>query len=139
MEIFLFFVWTLLVPSFLLLPGYGWTFYKVWVGTRFKLALLLVGLLIAAIVGFFIMGIGQYGVLLYKSDDTIFTWICISAGGMTIANFCFNESHWLLAMFYFKMAMNMPRIIKRNENDPVQSYSVLHNVGLVLNGIFPLA
>ena len=52
------YVWSLMVPSAVLLPVYAVTFYKVWVGTRYKLVLVLNTLLFVANVGYLIQGIG---------------------------------------------------------------------------------
>ena len=142
MSYFLVDIWMMILPSVLLLPMYAWTFFKVYVGSRFTIVLVMIALLFAGNVGNIVQGIGQYGVMLHHqrdNEETIFKWDCISGGGMTLANLCFNESHWMLAVFYFKMAQNMPRVIANNPADPLRSYSVLSWIGLVLNAVFPVA
>ena len=141
MSISIVYAYSLLVPNALLMPIYGVTFRKVWIGTRFKLVLVLIGLLITASAAFFVLGIGQYGVVLHldhSNFDTIFRWTCVSAIGGTFGWVCFNEAHWLLAFFYFKMAINMPRVIADNDNDPPRDYPVIYWTGVLLNAIFPI-
>jgi hypothetical protein len=142
MKVFLVDIWTMMLPSALLLPLYAWTFYKVYVGSRFNIVLLMIVLLITANVGSIVEGIGQYGVMLHHlhdDSDTIFRWDCISGVGLTVLNLCFNEAHWILAVFYFKMAKNMPRVLANNPADPVKPYTALNRIGIVLNAFFPLA
>ena len=49
---------SLIVPSAVLLPIYGVTFRKVWLGTKFKLVIVQIGLLVTSNVGVIVMGIG---------------------------------------------------------------------------------
>ena len=63
----------------------------------------------------------------------------MSAIGATFGWVCFNEAHWQLAFFYFKMAKNMPRVIAANDNDPPRDYPKTYWTGVVLNAILPIA
>ena len=62
-------------------------------------------------------------------------WINVLAPCLAIGDLCFNEAHWILAFFYFKIAQNMPRV-KRGEK--VKSYEVLRWFGIVFNAVTPI-
>ena len=96
------------------MPLYAWTFHRVWHGSKYTLVLVLNTLLFVANIGYFVLGIGEYGVnVAYTNDpDELFMWNCIVGGGLTVANICFGEAHWLLAIFYLKMAYNMNQIVE---------------------------
>ena len=63
-------------------------------------------------------------------------WDCIIAILDSVADAGFGEAHWLLAMFYLKLAKNMPRLLA-NEFDKLKSYKVLLWIGVILNALFP--
>ena len=63
-------------------------------------------------------------------------WDCIITILDSVADACFGEAHWLLAMFYLKLAKNMPRLLA-NEFDKLKSYKVLLWIGVILNALFP--
>ena len=64
----------------------------------------------------------------------------VSISGETMGDFCFNEAHWLLAFFYFKLVLNLPRVLAgTEEEDELPQYRVVKWVGIIWNGAVPLA
>ena len=55
--------------------------------------------------------------------------------GTLVADLCFNEAHWILAFFYFKMAKNMPRVINEEQ---IKSYKLLYWLGVAFNAVMPI-
>jgi hypothetical protein len=74
-----------------------------------------------------------------KCEDRLFVWNCVAAAGGTIGTLCFNEAHWLLAFFYFKMVKNMPRVILADDEDTPEEFPITYWTGVVCNAAFPLA
>ena len=61
--------------------------------------------------------------------------------GRSLGDLTFDEAHWILAFFYFKMAKNMPRVINSHQGNAiseVKSYIVLYWAGIIFNAVFPL-
>jgi hypothetical protein len=75
-----------------------------------------------------------------------------------IADILFCEAHWLFAFYYMKIAKNMPRILKQDNNSHLRDshqdeivttgstldeqpkeYLFVYWVGLIANALFPLA
>lgn len=47
----------------------------------------------------------------------------VSISGETLGDVCFNEAHWLLAFFYFKLVKNLPRVLSGvEEEDELPQY-----------------
>ena len=123
------------------MPFYAVVFYKAWYGTRFKIVLSLIGLLFVA--NFFFADIALARLRL----DTLFhtekgiteeelSWARWLETGVVIGFTCYNEAHWFLAFFYFKMAKNMPRVIRE---EPTKSYKGLNWLGIAFNALIPIA
>ena len=49
----------------------------------------------------------------------------------------FCQSHWILAVFYFKIAKNMPAVIERGKK-AAKDYKTLYRIGLAANTILPI-
>ena len=62
-------------------------------------------------------------------------WNRVLASSIGIGDLCFGEAHWILAFFYFKIAMNMPRIRRGQQT---KDYVVLNWLGIVFNAVMPI-
>lgn len=75
-------MWAFLLPSVLLIFMYGATFHHVWVGTRFKIVLVIVAFLLLANFWSIVEGIAQMEILKHTDQnnfDTIYKWDCWTA------------------------------------------------------------
>jgi len=70
----------------------------------------------------------------------LFLWKCVIAVGQTLGDLCFNVGHWLLAIYYFNMATNMPIIINHRDEGPVpvKNFKPAKRIGAIVNSIVPL-
>jgi len=53
----------------------------------------------------------------------------------SLGDLCFNIAHWTLAMFYLKIAKNMPRVIRGEE---AKQYTFIYWAGMALNILGPI-
>ena len=120
--------------SILLIALYFVTIYKAWVGTQYSIVLWLSTLLLISNFGFLIEALGfwigfKIQELLEQNDFAGF--------GASVGNLCLGEAHWILAVFYFKLAHNMPLVIA-GQSDQVRGYKTMLWIGAIPSGIFPV-
>ena len=131
---------TNLVTNGLLFIFYAVVGWHVWFGTRYKMVLWLIAMLMLANVLYEVSGLGTYGVIVaIKNEDfgkQYLEWQCVAGLGNSLGDLLFSEAHWLLAFFYYKMARNMPRVVQGGER--LETYKALLWIGIVLNAVFPI-
>ena len=106
------------VLSFLLIVLTTVTLVKTWRGTRYKVLLAIVALLLCANIGYLINCVGTYFFYKYlqaEDKDKKFQSVVALSFGQGFGDLCFCTGHWLLAFYYFKIAKNMPRVVRGNE------------------------
>ena len=130
---------TQLITSGLLVIMDAVTFVHVKNGTGYKLVLMLVAMLLTSNV-FYLLNCGaNYKVIvLFNSENysKIFEWQTITGIGFAIGDLLFSVSHWMIAVFYLKMAKNMPRVNEQVEAP--KPYTLLKWAGIAINTILPL-
>ena len=62
-------------------------------------------------------------------------WNFVGVISMCLGDLCFNVAHWILAMFYLRIAKNMPRVYRYEEPKP---YSVVFKIGMTFNVLGPI-
>jgi len=61
----------------------------------------------------------------------------IDAIGFAAGNIFYSEAHWMMAVYYMRIAHNVPKI-KEGLHDQVKDYSLMLRVGIVLSVFFPI-
>ena len=141
--------WTFIITCGLLAVIYMIVFTKAWTGTRYKVVVALIALLLAANVNYFVgeIGYGKYVEEYYKnatyhnvSTSYLEAWSSVNSVGTSVGDLCFCEAHWILAFYFFKVAKNMPRrLSKAEKKEQPKSYRCLYIIGVLINAIFPIA
>lgn len=118
---------------------YAYTFYKAWTGTRYKVVLGLVVMLILSNVGWLLWGtaLNEASKASTEDGEKKLLWMDVAAVGEAIGDILSSEAHWILAVYYLKIAQNMPKIIA-GQFDQVKTYKAIFWIGVVLNMLFPL-
>ena len=63
------------------------------------------------------------------------SWICVLACSESLGDLCFNIAHWILAMFYLRIAKNMPRV---SRGERTKRYNKAFWAGLAFNAFGPI-
>ena len=134
--------WVSMTVNGLLVVIYAFTLYKACKGTRYKMVMgQIVMLLVASfcyiIYNFFDDFVNPWCIENGCSQKFTVTELGIAAFTMGIADLLFGEAHWLLAYNYFKLAKNQPRQIA-GATEQVQEYKRMLWVGVVFNFVMPL-
>jgi len=111
------------------------TFAKIWAGRRYKIFLMLTSMFLISNVGNLIAACGYYVGLFtesvkYEQND-------LAAFGTMIFYLFSNEAHWVLAVYYMKIARNTPKIIE-GRFDQVKDYKRTIKIGAAIISIFPI-
>ena len=92
---------------------YAAAFVKAWRGTRYRVVVVQITLLFSSNSFYIGRALGNWQVNLcylygYScSDEQIFWRWAITVGFLSVADACFGVAHWLLAIFYLRIAKNM--------------------------------
>ena len=92
---------------------YAAAFVKAWRGTRYRVVVVQITLLFWSNIFYIGRAFGNWQVNLcylygYScSEEQMFWRWAIAVGLMTVADACFGVAHWLLAIFYLRIAKNM--------------------------------
>ena len=126
--------WTVIVTSGVLIVVYCVTLHRAWTGSRYRIVMGCIALLTVSNVGYLVEAVVYLTKGFIDGKNLNETIIAVSH---PLGNLCFGVAHWILAIFYYRIAKNMPRVLDGNENE-VQSYQTAFWVGLVFNLIFPI-
>ena len=107
---------SLFIASFLLIVITAVTLIRAWTGSNYKMAVIVLSLLMVANVAYFITCISSYEYLKAKKDSQddasqIRFWANVKDVTLSFGDLFFCEGHWVLAHFYYKLAKNTPRVI----------------------------
>jgi hypothetical protein len=112
----------IIVTTFLMVVILIATFCKVLDGIRFGRIFTLIVILIAANILYFIAGFAEYDFIANFTPQFSFFVGHVDAITSPIADLLFCEAHWLYAFYYWKVAKNIPRVLKGDPNDKPKDY-----------------
>lgn len=86
---------------------------------------------------FYIVGtVAQYEVDINRDNKRArLSWGYVGIINISMGDLCFNVAHWILAMFYLRLAKNMPRVYYSEHPKP---YNTVLWTGLVFNVFGPI-
>lgn len=86
-------------------------------GPGYKILILVASLLLAANVSYTFNAIGFYEWAKANAEDSgVYAWNCVMMLGQAFYDLGFCLGHWILAIKYFKIAKNMPRVLKEEKS-----------------------
>ena len=106
---------TMLITCSLLTLLVAVVFGKVMCGTRYKVLIWMIVLLLLYNILYVVGTVGQYYCFLIREkrkDENLLVWYLLTSIIESLGDLCFNVAHWLLAMFYLRIAKNMPRVYR---------------------------
>ena len=129
---------TLFVTSLFAMGLTAATLIKTVKGSRYKLAIQVMSLLLAANFAYFLTSIAtifQLKALFRDMTSSILFWANSTAILQSIGDLFFCEGHWILAHLFFRVAKNTPRMLKGGK--PFD-YNLSFWIGVVANAVIPL-
>lgn len=66
----------------------------------------------------------------------VILWDYVQALFQAIGDLFFCESHWIIAVYYKKIANNIPRVIEKHKAP--KEYKYFFWIGFIINAIFPI-
>jgi len=137
---------TLAITTIILVSIYTGMLVKICYGSRYRLLLIIVGMLLVNNLGYTLSGYSFCKLIetmetlnlsdWRKSLAEMRYWARFASITQSIGFLFFGEAHWILACFYFKIAKNMPRVVNGDVHK-VRSYNTMFWVGIFLNALFP--
>jgi len=108
---------------------------RVWRGERFKVFLWQCVLMTLANTCYLIEAIGL--AIGFIFDKRFLRLNNINGIGFSLGNLFFSEAHWVMAVYYMRIAHNVPKQMD-GLHDQLKDYSRILCVGVVLSAICPL-
>lgn len=127
--------WTLFLAYSAMIVIEVITLVKVLCGKRYKVLMAICVMLIGSNIAYLVYN-SEYYVYWNEGQQNKSRGATIGTSG-PIGDLLFGEAHWVLAIYYLKIATNMPLIIDGQE-DQVKDFKVLMWVGILCNAIFPI-
>jgi hypothetical protein len=106
------FLWVSFISSLILVGAYSWTLYKVRQGKIFAVIVCISVLILLSNLLFICWSLGSLQVSKGRTEYEKGSLICLSIG-----NFCFNASHWVLAWYYYRTAVNIPEVLEADQRE----------------------
>lgn len=115
-------------------------------GSKYRLFIVIISLLIAAAASAIVLMIANYQVVRYADktapNESIFLWIAIDSISYTCYFVPFNVAHWLFSFEYFSIAKIMPLVLKADKSkqtDTERRLAILKWIILVVNVLAAIA
>jgi hypothetical protein len=137
-------VYILILPCFhiILAVSFGAALVHILRGSKLKNVSIMTALLFLANI------FGAGGTVLFTIANQVFKAGDIDKASATyvwggaleaVGDICFYESHWLLAMHYWKTATNTPKVLRKEHFEPTSTQKAVYWIGVALSAVTPAA
>ena len=137
-------IWTQATTNGLLIVTYTCTLVKVCRGTKYTTIIKISTLLLLANIAYLFNAAALVVFIKKENQDSplkaLIVWNNAVSGTWNLGDLFFCVSHWMLAVYYFNLAKNMPVVISHRgqDNPPIKDYKPLLRCGLIPNILFPV-
>lgn len=123
------------------------TLIRTLVGSGYKIIVLTIVFLLVANISYVILLATNYVLIHFllgdypdMTDETLYKVDFVQCFTQSVGDLFYCWGHWIIAVYYKKIANNMPRVIltSRDELVPVKKYKTFLWVGLACNAVGPI-
>lgn len=123
----------------LLVLLYTLTLLKALSGTRYRIVITMILLLLASNVAYIALLVGNQLIIEHNNlriEVNVIFWNYVQVISQSVGDLLFCEAHWIMAVYYKKIANNIPRVIEKHKAP--KEYKYFFRVGAIFNAVFPI-